>query len=146
MESQMDKTHRAVSQLVCQSVNQSIIQSISQGYDIRRSYCPVKDYIIVCDDGVDNNDNHHHHHHRHEIIRISSYFEENLFQESHHFLWLSVAIFVALRLLSDPKEIPFVLRLSVSILSTRLLSIALVCLDTFNLFMTVVWCQESLLV
>lgn len=62
---------------------------------------------------------------------------QNLFLESQPFLRLFVAIFVALRLLSDPKEIPFVLKLSVSILSTRLLSIALVCLDTFSLFMTV---------
>ena len=63
----MDKTHRAVSQPVSQSVS----QSVSQGYDIRRSYCPVRNYIVVCDDGVDNNDNHHHHHHhRHELCRI----------------------------------------------------------------------------
>jgi len=63
---------------------------------------------------------------------------QNLFLESQHFLRLPVAIFVALRLLSDPKEIPLLLRLSVSILATRLFSIALVCLDTFSLFMTAV--------
>jgi len=95
------------------------------------------------DDDVDDNDHHHHHHrhHRHEFGRIR-YSDSVL--ESPRVLWQFRYHFVALRLLSDPKEIPFVLRLSVSILSTRLLSVVLVCLHTFNLFMTVLWSQDSL--
>jgi hypothetical protein len=69
---------------------------------------------------------------------------QNLFLESQHVLRLSFAIFFALCLLSDPKEILFVLRLSVTILSKRRLFVALVCLYIFNVLIMVLWYQDSL--